>query len=711
MQKLAFLPAEMKLIKQWVCWKYGKKKPDGRFDKLPWDVSRNERLAWGTASNWVIFDEAVRLWTINQAIVDGVGFVFSEDDPYCGVDFDSCLANGKLSDLAADRVRLLASYTEVSVSSTGVHTIVKARLEKSIIDEDHSFGIEAYAHGRFFTMTGEHFAGTPMEIADASACVAHFSEQYEEHRASKKKVGKGSRSNKTFSKAGKLRNLGLDAEQIKPILQKANKQLNDPPLPKKKVDDMADRVEQQYLPGPDTRDIANADLFVSLKGDNFRWVVPWKSWLMWNDIFWKLDCEERLRLACEDVSHELLTRSILLADENNGKAKKAFSWALESGNLSRINAIDRLSRPRLVAPVEKLDANPYLFGCSNGIVDLKSGELRDGKKEDWITRSTSVAFSPSATCPKFEKFLEEIMEHDQEMIAYLWRVLGYCMTGSTKERAFFIFHGHGRNGKTTFLEVVKAMLGQYAQSARASMILEKNQVQTGANDDVARTVSARLVEITELSSRSSLDAAAVTALTGSDRISARVLNANLFEFKPAFKLFIVTNHVPKINDSSNAIWHRLHRVPFDYKVPSENEDKDLTEKLLGELEGVLARSVLACLEWQKVGLKPPEKITRSGEVLRDEMDIIGQALVGILDPSSSEFERTLQEEVYREFKSWMEKNGFKRDRTTSRQLTEYMKMHGYKHVNGSGNRTTWTNARLRDGFYATREPGEDDSFV
>jgi putative DNA primase/helicase len=689
------VPDELKVLKQWVCWKYGKKKPDGRFDKLPCEANSGRELKWGSPENWLTFKEAFQLWQINQAKIAGVGFVFTEQDPYCGVDFDTCLVHGKLSALATERVKLLASYTEISVSGTGVHTIVRAPLPKTIKDDDHAFGVEAYDHGRFFTVTGEHFNGTPLEISDASVFIAHLSEQYEELMQSKKVEKKKSRSNDSFSKAGKLRKLGLSAEQIKPILIEDNAK-RETPLPKKKVAAMADRVEEQYLPGPDTRDIANADLFAKLAGDGFRWVVPWKSWLKWNGTFWQEDREESLRYSCEIVSRELLQRAVALATENGASAKKAFSWAIESGSLSRIRAIDIMARPRLIAPVEKLDANTNLFACANGVLDLSTGTLRPGQKEDWITRHTTVAYNADAQCPQFETFLEEIMQGDKEMIAYLWRVIGYCLTGSTKERAFFIFYGHGRNGKTTFLEVVKAMLGQYAQSARASMILEKNQVQTGANDDVARTVSARLVEITELSGRSTLDAATVTALTGSDRISARVLNANLFEFKPAFKLFIVTNHIPKINDSSNAIWHRLHKVPFDYKVPAERVDKDLTEKLLGELEGVLARAVQACLEWQRDGLLPTEKVVKSGEDLKQEMDLLGQALADILSPDAGTNERTLQEEVYREFKLWADKNGYKRDRTTSRQLTEYMKERGFKHVNGSHNKTTWTNARLRD---------------
>ena len=231
--------------------------------------------------------------------------------------------------------------------------------------------------------------------------------------------------------------------------------------------------------------------------------------------------------------------------------------------------------------------------------------------------------------------------------------MGYGLTGDVRERAFFLLHGSGRNGKSTFVETYRAVLGGpgsgYAQKARFSSFLKKQN--PGINDDIAHLAGARVVIATENDGSTNLDTSAVKELTGNDAVRARFLYGKEFEFVPQFKLFLVANHVPPIADDSRATWDRLHYINFNFRVPDEKVDKGLQLKLLGELEGILAKAVRACLEWQKGGLDPPDSVIQAGQRLEREMDLFGQFFEERLDATDRDA-KVSGKVLYNEFRVW-----------------------------------------------------------
>jgi putative DNA primase/helicase len=477
-------------------------------------------------------------------------------------------------------------------------------------------------------------------------------------------------------------------------------------------------------------DSENADVFVQLHGHRFAWDEKRKDWLVFHTgdwmpcssplhrrigadrrrierrykqevaraHTWKRDAELTVMTAAEDVCGELLVRAEELPPD---KQAKAIKQAVDVGNSYRMLALMNLAKSQLAR--SGWDEKRYLLGCANGVLDLQTGKLRDGAPEDLITRTTGIVYDTHAECPMWDNFLDEIFQQDHELIAYLWRVLGYSLTGDTSERAFFIFHGDGRNGKSTFIETFKAALGErgtgYAQKARFSTFLQKRNVGSGANDDIAHLEGARVVIATEADDRTPLDVAAIKELTGGDTVRARHLYKGEKEFKPEAKIFMITNKIPPINEDTSAIWDRLHYVPFAYRVPDNKVDKKLGQKLLAELPGILAHAVCACLEWQQYGLCPPEKVQRAKAGLREDMDRYLPFLkercefkedgCGEYEPREYlEFEAT-QSQLYGEFKSWAQDNGYKHNYASSKRLFNYLKQKA-----NSGELTIWMDGEL-----------------
>lgn len=458
------------------------------------------------------------------------------------------------------------------------------------------------------------------------------------------------------------------------------------------------------LPDSLKNDGDNTDVFVGLHGKRFAFDPLTGQWLFFSDgdwlplpgnplrqdplwlearkdecaraHTWQPDANHLVMMAIEDVYHKLIRQARTQPLPDAREQAKAVKHAVDAGNLYRLNAMQQLARNRLVAKPNQFNQEPFLLGCANGIVDLRQATLRDGTPGDRISKNTGVRYDPAAACPLFDQFLLEIMEADQEMVSYLWRVFGYCLTGDVSERAFFILHGSGRNGKTTLVELLLSLLGArrahgaaYAQKARFNTFLEKYRIGGGANDDVAHLAGARVVIAAEASGKQPLDVPLVKELTGGDTARARYLYGGEFEFKPQFKLMLVTNHVPPIYETTEAIWDRLHYINFDYRVPDEKVDRRLAKKLEIELPGILAKAVAGCLEWQQGGLRPPAKVLRAKKDLYEEMDTFGEFLVEMCEfkPGAE----VLHSELYFFVPRWMADRGFSKA-PSSKALRAYL---------------------------------------
>jgi putative DNA primase/helicase len=216
------------------------------------------------------------------------------------------------------------------------------------------------------------------------------------------------------------------------------------------------------------------------------------------------------------------------------------------------------------------------------------------------------------------------MGGDEEKIAFLKRVFGYGMTGVITEQCLFVLYGSGANGKSTILEVFRELLSGYAMHTTTASLLGSSG--SPIRNDLARLNGSRFVSASEVGMGKKLDEALIKQLTGGDQVTARFLYNEFFEYKPEFKLFIAANHKPEIQGVDHGIWRRIHLIPFDVTIPTEEIDRDLPSKLRAELPGILAWAVKGCREWQEQGLNIPASISNATAAYRAEMDIISEFL-------------------------------------------------------------------------------------
>ena len=253
--------------------------------------------------------------------------------------------------------------------------------------------------------------------------------------------------------------------------------------------------------------------------------------------------------------------------------------------------------PDVTVSVGLFDRDPMLLNCSNGTLDLRNGEIRGHDPPDLITKMVPVAYDPQATCPVWEAFVDRTMESDRSKIEFLQRALGYSLTGITSEQCLFVLHGSGANGKSTLMETIRELLADYAMHTTTSSLLQSKS--SPIRNDLARLNGARCVSAVEIGMGRRLDEALVKQLTGGDQVTARYLYNEYFEYKPTFKLFIAANHKPDIRGVDHGIWRRIHLIPFNVTIASDDIDRDLPSKLRAELPGILAWAVRGCRQWQE----------------------------------------------------------------------------------------------------------------
>lgn len=265
------------------------------------------------------------------------------------------------------------------------------------------------------------------------------------------------------------------------------------------------------------------------------------------------------------------------------------------------------------------DRDPWLFNCANGTLDLRKGGLRSHSREDLLTKISPVEYWPDAKCPVWEAFLRRVFNGDNDLIEFMQKAIGYALTGCVTEKALFPLYGTGDNGKTTLLEAVRTVMGDYAGMVYIEALMKKAQV-AEKERAFADLLGKRFVTSSEAADGQALHEARVKHLTGMGKLSGRRIYGSAFEFDPQFKLFIDANHKPVVSQSDDAIWNRFRMIPFSVPIPKAEQDRNLGSKLAAEAPGILAWAVRGCSKWQADGLGVPEVVTRATEDYRNEMD-------------------------------------------------------------------------------------------
>jgi putative DNA primase/helicase len=355
-------------------------------------------------------------------------------------------------------------------------------------------------------------------------------------------------------------------------------------------------------------DDALAQRFEEEYGDHMRYVAAWSRWFSFDGQRWKPDdtrlAFDRSRAVCRKAAKEC-------------EDKKARAIVSSARSVNAVLTLASSSR-QIAATVDQWDADPWLLNTPNGVVDLRTGQMRPHRPEDYMTKMTGVAPDPNCDIQTWLDFLDRITEANDELVGFLQRLSGYSLTGVTYEHSLSFLYGRGSNGKTTFLNAITQCAGDYHKTSPIETFTEtKNERHP---TELASLHGARLVTAVETEEGRRWAESKIKALTGGDRISARFMRQDFFEFTPQFKLMVTGNHKPGLRSVDEAIKRRLNLIPFNVTIPKEEQDVELPNKLKAELPGILYWMIQGCLEWQQNGLNPPECVKAATEAYRDAED-------------------------------------------------------------------------------------------
>jgi P4 family phage/plasmid primase-like protien len=371
-------------------------------------------------------------------------------------------------------------------------------------------------------------------------------------------------------------------------------------------------------------ELGNAERLVAGHGGDVRYLPPFKKWIVWNSRRWEDDELGQVMRWMQDTVRRIRTEAFDVADED--ERKKQTAWALTSESAAKLESSISLAfkQPDVSMLPKKFDTYPMLLNCVNGTVDLRTGELRSHRREDYCRRMIDVAYAPDAAAPMFDAFMERV-QPDPLMRAFLQRAVGYSLTGRTDEQKFLLLHGSGANGKSTLVELIHDLLGQYATFLPASSLSVRNS--DAIPNDIARLDGARFVSVMEFDDNAPLNERLIKQLTGGDTMTARFMRGEYFDFKPQLKLWISSNHRPVVKGSDDGIWRRFLLVDFPVKIPKSEIDPTLHQRIRDtELPGVLRWAVEGAMAWQREGLKPPASVLMATEGYRADSDLLGAFL-------------------------------------------------------------------------------------
>jgi putative DNA primase/helicase len=368
-------------------------------------------------------------------------------------------------------------------------------------------------------------------------------------------------------------------------------------------------------------DTTNAFRLFGKYGTDIRYNAPWKKWLVWNGKYWELDEGYLVHDKGLQMIRGIYAELLKTADYR--ERYELEKHAVQSESARRRKAFIEVASwiPDLNVKTDNLDPNPWLLNVENGTVDLKTGGLREHRQEDMITKIARVTYDKNADCPIWKKFLMEIMNYNAELIRFIQTAVGWAVTGNTSEQTMFILFGTGANGKSTFLNTIMNLLGDYAIATPTETFMKKNGDQI--TNDIARLRGARFVTTTEAEQGRRLSEPLIKQITGNDRMTARFLYGEFFNFTPAFKIFMATNHKPVIKGTDHGIWRRIKLIPFTTRIPEEQQDRQLEEKLREEAAGILNWILEGAARWMVERLRTPQIITSATDEYRGEMDVIG----------------------------------------------------------------------------------------
>ncbi len=766
---------------QWVVWKaeHG--------TKVPYDAKTGTTAQSNDPATWADYATVVAV----AASYAGIGYVFSADDPYTGIDLDDCLVNGQVLPWAEQVLLALHSYAEISPSGTGIKVWVegttptsakpkKEKIPADLIPTDAPGTIEIYSERRFFTVTGWHVDGCPRDIQPANGALTRlyealkpvaielpaltarpagrkYLERWAQHKIDYavervRQATDGERHNTRYAMARLLGGLlphGLATDEqiarelfeaqipktaaqrseyktiIDGIRDGALRPLPLPEAPNQPVydgngfaccpihqrpldpahsgngwvcrlrDSSTDSgwcrfwwdgdgylvprsidpesgeplhtESTDYLLNARRSDTGNAECLAQLYGDDLRYCHTRKKWLMWDNSHWAIDeggashrnmiavVRARYR-ACEQIN-------------DLDQRKKAAAWCVGCESTAKLEAALRTAA-KLVAfstTIERWDGDQMVAAAVGATLDLRAGIHRSVRREDYLTMQLGATYDPEASCPRWIQFLDEVFEGNADVIGYIQRAIGYCLTGDTREQKLFLCHGKGANGKSVFLEILTALFGDYA--ANASFETFDANRRNESSNDLAALRGKRLVTVIETEEGRRLAESRVKSVTGQDRITCRFLYGEYFTYQPTYKIWMAMNHLPQIRGTDKGIWRRVELIPFlaDFEG---REDKTLASTLRSELDGILQWAIEGLRQWWQRGLDTPDMVKQATRKYREDSDLVGRWIADRCVVVSNVFLSSAA--GWKNYESWCKEMGEepKSQNMWSRRMTE-----------------------------------------
>jgi putative DNA primase/helicase len=735
--KLRNIPPELRDRPQWA-WSDGKPGAGDKEGKRPRNAKTGAFASSTDPATWSTFDEAVAAVTRNGG--GHVGYMLSADDPFAIVDLDDKAAKPATD---AERIHFaqivkeLDSYSERSSSGRGIHIIVEAELAKGI----HRGNVEIYDRDRYMICTGDvmqkrPIAKRPSEVAAlvariapapvatlASATVAAVVELPDAEVLAR--IVDSCAAAAELARCEDWASLGYDSHSTADLAlmnhvalfaandEQAIRIFRACPLGQRDKAMRDDYMRATLAKARDAQrfgsdgpaslfsDTANAARIVHHMG-SFLLCVPGLGWHVWDGARWRLDALEarrhvgKLGRLIMGEAAAIAEKAAKIADRDRAErerelAEKVLKFAGQAENVAKIDAAMKAAEPLLRADADKLDADPWLLGCANGVIDLQTGTLRAPDPQNLITKSTGVAYDAAAIAPTWSAFLARIFRSHPELPGFLQRLAGLWLTGITDPPFLAVLYGVGANGKSTLVNAISQAMGDYASAAPPGLLMAKYG-QTHPTE-LAFLQGQRFVVAAESREGGKLDEERIKALTGSDAIAARRMHQDFYTFLPTHKLALMTNHKPVVRGMDEGIWRRLLLIPFDEVIPEAERDPTLTGRLRAEAPGILRWMVdgARMLHENNGRLDLPEAVKVATRDYRTESDVLGEFISETCDvvPSGEVASATL----YAMYVAWCEDNGERALTKTSFGLR--LKDRGFVGDKDKRGNRVWTGLRHR----------------
>lgn len=504
---------------------------------------------------------------------------------------------------------------------------------------------------------------TNVAIGEAPDWVAK--EQRAKHRepfALREPLVEGHRHNDAVKTAGQLRRWGFNQDFIFQVLSDRSNQWYQPPLGSDELNAIAYSSQEwdgspALVMGHELNDAGNALRFVDQNSQVVRYLTT-HGWVVYDDKRWIMRDELNIaqELAKRVVSH---ISDEIKPDTPQEQADALFKWQKASGNGQHIWTMMRLasSDSHIAANFSDFDRDPWVINVLNGTVNLRSGKLDPHERESYISKVAPVVFDPKAKCPTWLAHLDLVMQGNKELIDYLQRLLGYCLTGVVTESVFPIFWGSGQNGKSTLLRAVRNIMGfEYATTAPPGFLMVKGREEHPT--EVAGLAGARLVAASETGRGAKLNVEQMKQLTGEDRLKARYMRMDYFEFPITFKIIYMTNHKPVVANTEIATWRRIKLIPFKAQILPYQRDPLIDEKLRYESSGIFNWLLEGCRWWQRDGMMEPKEVAAATRAYRKDSDSLGEFISEKL--SFGEGKKISVTTMHKAYEAWAQNAGLVR---------------------------------------------------